>query len=95
MVATRVIPSRSRKTAGGLHGRSAQYEENALMSKKQLITIIMLCLVLCLAIAMAADVADAQDKKDKKEKDPKAPKKWQMALGIASVIVMIGVVKWL
>lgn len=65
------------------------------MSKKQLITICMLCLVLCLAIAMAADVADAQAKKEEKAEKPDGPTKLQMALGIGSVIVMIGVVKWL
>jgi hypothetical protein len=80
------------------------------MHAKRSIAALLLCAMVLLMILVVVDDCSAQgehsqeilEKKGiegifagKGAKDPRSPKSWQKWLGISSIFVMIGVVKWL
>ena len=70
------------------------------MTAKRLAQAGIICLALCMLFAVALDDAHAQKmvrgvlQEEVKEKEPDGPTKLQMVIGVGSMILMIGIVKW-
>ncbi len=75
------------------------------MTAKKVLATLALGLVLCLMLGFVSEVAQAQDYMERQglgglaeggglDQD-KLPDRWQVALGLGSIFVMIAVLKWL
>jgi hypothetical protein len=76
------------------------------MSGKSLLLIVAMCFLVCVFVTTFTQDVHAQESQINKKgigglfqsdgkADPREPKKWQIALGVGSIFVMIAVVKWL
>ncbi|MFO7775122.1 MAG: hypothetical protein R6W89_04930 [Candidatus Hydrogenedentota bacterium] len=75
------------------------------MTKKKVLATLAVALFVCLMFGFVGETAHAQDYMEQEGlgglaesgglDQEKMPEKWQMALGIGSIFVMIAVLKWL